>query len=351
MKNKHYLIIATLLQLTTYNASAQEIVNYPYGNYMNWQCEDPANNKPDGRTRGQISFNFAYEYGEHFLIANPFNFSMTDTPNTCTIYGIAASIGLDAFYWNRNNPQYSIDNINEMSLNIYIYKATENESDIQLIKQHPGHINQGQLPDKQLQFANGDLLPIYEFYFDRPLTITGTFLVTLHSRDSAKINRFSTEQCYSAYDCFILPMKDHVVGWSTMDNRSKTCIYERHIIDDSWVEPYPLPDIRDGMQSGETQWLFPILTPYGTTAAPAPDETNTDVSLSPNPAADKVTVNTALGIRRIEITDMAGRTLIIRTYDDLPHTATLSINALPQGTYAVRVQTPQSLATLKLAVQ
>ena len=351
MKNKHYLILAALLLLTTYNTSAQEIVNYPYGNYMNWQCEDPANNTPDGLTRALILYNFRREYGRYPLMANPFNFSMTDTPNTCTIYGIAASLGpyspgIDSLNYN------VVDSvIDELFLNIYIYKATENESDIQLIKQYPGHINQGQQPDKLLQFADGDQLPIYEFYFDRPLTITGTFLATIHSRDSALAYSYSTKQCFTGYECFIMPMKDFVVAWRTMDNRRKTCIYESFSNGFGVNEPYPLPDMKDSIKTADTQWLFPILTPYGTTAAPAPDETNTDVSLSPNPAADKVTVNTALGIRRIEITDMAGRTLIIRTYDDLPHSATLSINALPQGTYAVRVQTPQSLATLKLAVQ
>ena len=101
----------------------------------------------------------------------------------------------------------------------------------------------------------------------------------------------------------------------------------------------------------KAQWLFPILVPEGTTAIPAVEGETFGVQLKPNPAAERVVVAAEVGIRCIEVVDMTGRTFIRRSCDALPLSVTLEVKALPHGIYAVKVDTPQGVATKKLAVE
>ena len=58
-----------------------------------------------------------------------------------------------------------------------------------------------------------------------------------------------------------------------------------------------------------------------------------------------------VGIRSVEVVDMTGRTFIRCSCDALPLSVTLDVKALPHGIYAAKVDTPQGIATKKLAVE
>ncbi len=58
-----------------------------------------------------------------------------------------------------------------------------------------------------------------------------------------------------------------------------------------------------------------------------------------------------VGIRSVEVVDMTGRTFIRRSCEDTPLRVTFSVKDLPHGIYAVKVDTPQGVATKKLAVE
>lgn len=95
---------------------------------------------------------------------------------------------------------------------------------------------------------------------------------------------------------------------------------------------------------------MPIIKPKGyLTAARLRDAG--DVQLKPNPARTRVTVEAEQAIRYVELTDMAGRTMIVQKYDGGTRSATLDIGSLPQGIYIVRVRTDRAVATRKLLVE
>ena len=104
--------------------------------------------------------------------------------------------------------------------------------------------------------------------------------------------------------------------------------------------------------------IFPILTPpavdttgHGgdTTAVDGVDGVGRYVSLSPNPAMDKVQVLSSFGLNQVEAYNAEGRLV----YADEAHglSKTIDLTAWPRGIYLVRIITPMGSTTKKLILR
>lgn len=139
------------------DAMAQDvpIVDYPYGNYLNWQCDSYVPSLIGGqayRTRLTETIIDGQFIG-YTSRAVPFNFSTTGELTTRTIYGVAVpfemiqeSIPLDVV----------VDQImdHDFDVTLYIYKVTEGDTNLQLIKEYTHHIHQGQYPDRIIRMKS-----------------------------------------------------------------------------------------------------------------------------------------------------------------------------------------------------
>ena len=73
------------------------------------------------------------------------------------------------------------------------------------------------------------------------------------------------------------------------------------------------------------------------------------VTLTPNPAADAVTVTADATLLTLELRDLLGRTVL--SQHPSANSATVDVSTLPSGTYILRLHTPQGVATKKLVVK
>ena len=107
-----------------------------------------------------------------------------------------------------------------------------------------------------------------------------------------------------------------------------------------------------------TLGIFPILTPPAvdtagqggdTTAVEVVDGVGRYVSLTPNPAADRVQVLSSFGLTQVEAYNAEGRLV----YADEAHglSKTIDLAAWPRGIYLVRVITPMGSTTKKLVLR
>ena len=72
------------------------------------------------------------------------------------------------------------------------------------------------------------------------------------------------------------------------------------------------------------------------------------VTLTPNPAADAVTVSAEATLLTLELRDLLGRTVL--SQQPSANSTTVDVSTLPAGTYILRLHTPQGVATKKLVV-
>ena len=108
--------------------------------------------------------------------------------------------------------------------------------------------------------------------------------------------------------------------------------------------------------------IFPILTPPVDTTGQGGDTTAVDmvdgvgryVSLSPNPAADRVQVLSSFGLKQVEAYNAEGRLVYADEAHGLSKTIdlkTIDLTAWPRGIYLVRVITPMGSTTKKLVLR
>ena len=72
------------------------------------------------------------------------------------------------------------------------------------------------------------------------------------------------------------------------------------------------------------------------------------VRLTPNPAVERVSVQSGGDIRSVEVTDMAGRRVTGKRCTGQELHTELDVGPLPSGIYIVKVATVQGMSTLKL---
>ena len=355
------ILIVMLMGILPVSMKAQEVVIYPYMNYLNMPCDDPSvyYSFPDGNKIGGHGNTGISSVGlcwkrDALYRAEVFNYPVAGKPDTRIIYGVAVIL------LSREHPRmYEIEDAS--TIDIELYKVTEGESDIHLIKKMTGYLYPGKKPDKILQYQplfhyrteHGDIDeyctdPMYEFYFDEPVSVTGTFLATASiSSDYTGFIWYTIGRTeVTGYEAYISKKDQKLIGFECRSEESPYWIY----CDTTGL---PAPDIDlEGLKSKRVQWIFPILVPEGTTAVPTVEGGEPfEVLLTPNPATEQATAATEAGIRSIEVVDMAGRIVVRHSYPALPHNVTFDVKALPRGIYAVRVDTPQGIATKKLAVE
>ena len=73
------------------------------------------------------------------------------------------------------------------------------------------------------------------------------------------------------------------------------------------------------------------------------------VAVQPNPATDKATVLSSVGLTQVEVFDMAGNRVLRQEVSGL--SAKVDVAALPRGTYIVRIHTPMGTTSRKLLLQ
>ena len=189
-------------------------------------------------------------------------------PDTRLVYGVAAII------WSRKN-HYAYDIQEFSTIDIELYKVTEGESDVYLIKKMTGYLFQGEKPDIMMRYQPvcgyySDyepvyrFSPIYEFYFDKPVSVTGTFLATdtLNSDGLLFGDVAQWGNLLRGYEAWIQKEKQKIYAlwYGNLDD-------EDFYYDSAGL---PAPDIElQGIVMRKAQWLFPILVPEGTTAIPA----------------------------------------------------------------------------------
>ena len=248
-----------------------------------------------------------------------------------------------------------------LNFELSLYKATIGDSILRLLRSETFRVDSGQAPDVIVNHLNG----LFEFYFSEPVQVTGTFLVGisdgslsihLQYQDTVLINHLFTSDYDSGLDtnCWFY-------GYEGLINKKsqKFCGYRRH----SGRTPtnqiysttpsrisggYPVPDVEalNLRQFGHSTFI-PIIHPRHT-GIELVERGAESVRLTPNPAEERVAVQSEVGIRSVEVTDMAGRRVVGKRCNGQELRTELDVRPLPSGIYIVKVETVQGMSTLKL---
>ena len=110
---------------------------------------------------------------------------------------------------------------------------------------------------------------------------------------------------------------------------------------------YPVPDVEalNLRQFGYSTFI-PIIHPRHT-GIELVERGAESVRLTPNPAEERVAVQSEVGIRSVEVTDMAGRRVVGKRCNGQELCTELDVRPLPSGIY-MKVETVQGMSTLKL---
>ena len=197
--------------------------------------------------------------------------------------------------------------------------------------------------------------PMYERFFDTPVTVTDTFYMGTTQR--SMVYPFGTPVDHMDFRLLLI--------WGEACNH----FYEYHVSQYCWPGDsifwrWPF---RGPLGYCEYYLIFPILTPgpdADTTGGGTGDSTAVGgdtlallqadmmaryVSVQPNPAVKEARVLSSFGLTRIEAYDDRGRLVLAREASGLE--AVLDIAAWPRGTYLLRIATPMGPVTKKLIVQ
>lgn len=185
------------------------------------------------------------------------------------------------------------------------------------------------------------IYPMYEKYFDEPISVHDTFYVTVTQR--------------SEVDPFGFPGTPHM-GVNTLSLRN-VGFYECHVSKMCWPEEGPVHwDLGETMYNAPDKnfyLLFPILSPRGgeedTTSVGIADMASRYVSVQPNPASRETRVLSSIGMQRIEVYNSEGRRVLDRKSEGVEEA--LDVSGWPAGTYMLRIVTPLGTTTKKLVVQ
>ena len=201
---------------------------------------------------------------------------------------------------------------------------------------------------------------MYEFYFDKQIEVDGPVYMGVRTTDSVLIEYASLYNiarqvlwqndgscCLWGYDGYVDIERQVLLSYyaSPLCPDERVAVYDRDYLYRAVVAPST-----DTIHTFYTQYIMPIIKPRGYLSAAILRDAG-DVQLKPNPASTKVTVEAEQPIRGVELSDMTGRTVVSRKYDEGTLSATLDIGSLPQGIYIVRVRTDRAVATRKLLVE
>ncbi len=197
-------------------------------------------------------------------------------------------------------------------------------------------------------------LPVREAYFDTPVIVRDTFYIsTLNNHDI--YGYLHNYECLANRSFYPILIEYRNINDCSEINKFVDLVY-----DTSRNEYF----YQNGFEDGRGVYCyFPILTPppvdttsvdttgHGgdTTAVEMVDGVGRYVSLTPNPAADRVQVLSSFGLTQVEAYNSEGRLV----YADEAHglSKTIDLAAWPRGIYLVRVITPMGSTTQKLVLR
>ena len=298
-----------------------------------------------------------------------------ETKEELTVYGIAAILFTPHFY-------ASEDMLEEQALLIHDTNVGHVEENLRLYRyaggnmvMHPEElpVNMRRTPISYfMRFdsltvyrfydMNSDIaLPVYERYFETPVTVTDTFYVGVSN----------------------MGYRDYVTGDSVNGQKTRWPIYDVYFFgfpydfSHTYLSAYQNVNSAWTHQDAFVQYFFyPILTPGenlidttivdttivdttvvdttivdtgDTVAIRMPEYYGRYVSVSPNPATGSAEVLSSFGLSRVEVFNAAGRKVMDLKAEGLK--ATLDVSKLPSGAYLLRIHTPQGMTTKKLVVR
>ena len=354
MKNKIKKYAINLIVLTILgagSASAQRFIEFPCPDYLMWDfpCDTHL-----GNPACMIPLH------DSIFVAFPFFHKQSDANKSCTVYGVAIPFHFCATYGNPAG--VPVEMWETLNFELSLYKATIGDSILRLLRSETFRVDSGQAPDVIANHLEG----LFEFYFSEPVQVTGTFLVGISDgslsthrqywQDTVLIKHFFTSDYISAFDtnCWFY-------GYEGLINKKsqKFCGYRRHsgsvpIQQIYSTTPsrisggYPVPDVEalNLRQFGHSTFI-PIIHPRHT-GIELVERGAESVRLTPNPAEERVAVQSEVGIRSVEVTDMAGRRVAGKRCNGQELRTELDVRPLPSGIYIVKVETVQGMSTLTL---
>lgn len=334
----NYTIAVILTAIGIGDIYAQPRIHYGTNNsYMYWPMPSYNSRFNNSGHRDRSTY-----IGEN-LVVNGFHLDRTGREETCTIYGVAAAVCIRTDENYSSHDPYTLPGCTwredeACTINIYIYTATVGDSAVELVKHSAHYVHGRKVPDRVMILVDSVLefrpqleMYMHEFYFDEPVTVTGPFLVGMIS-DS--ILRFAE------------PVLDH--AWFTWVYKGQVDIKESKIVEMWGVAADTLPD-------SNVLWgapmFYPILVPEGSFIGVEQPQDAASVRLTPNPARTEVTVEAGCAVRSMEVVDIMGRTVIRKDNPSGAQRAALDVSRLPQGCYAVRLNTARGILTEKLVVK
>lgn len=176
----------------------------------------------------------------------------------------------------------------------------------------------------------------YEFFFDSAINVIDTFFIGIYNNVPCGTTKLL---CAARWDIPEQYQREFPSLYSLIpDTASNTILQFSSSSNNRWF------------------WggIFPIIVPdttleIDTTAVEMVDGVGRYVSLTPNPAADRVQVLSSFGLKQVEAYNSEGRLV----YADEAHglSKTIDLAAWPRGIYLVRVITPMGSTTKKLVLR
>ena len=293
-----------------------------------------------------------------------------ETKEELTVYGIAAILFTPHFY-------ASEDMLEEQALLIHDTNVTHVEENLRLYRYSRGNmvmhpeelpVNMRRTPiSYYLRFdsltvysfydRNSDIaLPVYERYFETPVTLTDTFYVGIsnngyrfYGTDEYGQTMATRWPMYNVY-FFGFPYDFSHTYLSAYQNVNSAWTHQ-----DAFVQYFFYPILTPGENLIDTTIVdtttvdTTIVDTGGTVAIRMPEYFGRYVSVSPNPATGSAEVLSSFGISRVEVFNAAGRKVMDLKAEGLK--ATLDVSKLPSGAYLLRIHTPQGMTTKKLVVR
>ena len=295
--------------------------------------------------------------------------------DTTPIYGLAISLNFEDFAQTRPESLWIENSIDSTFCKVRLYTPSGNTmrmlGERRVYMQDPANYY---LAQTRRDGGNMDSLvptiPVYELYFDQPVTVIDTFYVGYNYSCSCSYNNETHERIYSARYNYMIN------GYAQMGRRKNPITWALHAFDDSW-------SIRTSLSLYPYYFIFAITTPPDTVVNPNDTTVNPNdtvvnpndttgvgigerellqryVAVSPNPATSSATVTSSFGLSQVDLYDPQGR--LLKTFpaaskasssSTTPATLslTLDLSALPHGTYLLRILTPLGPTTKKLLLQ
>ena len=343
-----------------------EDIYYPYHNYLNYYLPETL---PD---LGYNALSNGYKLKDNarddrITWVCPYNFPSPARVDSCKIYGLAACIS-DNIYPYGNNWSYEFalyayneGLVNDAELEAVIFEGTEGDSILHLVKSQVFTVRHGQYPDKGLHLSDtgGVRVGVYEFYFDTPVTVKGTFFVGI--RYNGVHNQSIDDIKLYALHIYGRNMPDYhapIYGQCTPGYESD-CKYDSLLwswaaqCGSSWASEYfqaTIPEVEKlGLAIITIPGIFPIIKSKNNAVDEVSEEAD-GVEVVPNPTRGRAAVHSNRAILSVSVCDMNGREVIRKSFHGEQYAVELP-DTLPQGCYVVRVVTVQGTAVKKLVVE